>query len=217
MRWVDWEDMAAVEEVGRKVLGAFDANRSILRNALDDVVRRPELLAMCEHPDPEATADQGQQFDKIVLYSDKESGVRVRMHVFWDDCSYDLPHNHRYSFVSVILKGQFHHSLFGGAGPDDAVTPAPLRPLLVRREQPGSIYALHHDMLHATVAEPQSVTVVVRGPASKDRSFIVDPATDKRVWFVGAGAESPEAVERKRMSPALLSSLATSLSTWGVF
>lgn len=216
MRSLDWEDVDAVEAVGRKVFETVDADRSILRSALENVADRPDLLTLCEHPDVEVTVGQGQQFDKIVIYSDSESGVRVRLHVFWDG-SYDLPHNHRFSFTSMILKGRLRHSLFGEAGPDDAMLRSPLKPLLVREEHPGSIYALHHSMLHSTVAEPQSVTLAFRGPASRERSFIVDPATGRRIWFLGAAKEAADEAERKRMTPSMLHDLSAKFGKWGLF
>jgi hypothetical protein len=212
---IDWDDIDAVEAAGRDVLEKLNADRTILRQAMDDLPNRPALLALCEHPDPEATAGLGQQLDKIVLYSDEKSGVRVRLHAFWEGCA-DLPHNHRWSFVSMVLHGQFRHSLFGPVA-DDATFLAPPRALHVRQEQAGTIYALHHDMLHALTAEPNTVSLVIRGPAAKDRSFLLDPATGERLWHVGAGQESPEEAARKQMTPDLLRELGSRFAEWGLF
>lgn len=214
LRSLDWEDMDAVEAANRKVLERLDEDRGIVRRALDELPDRPELLALCEHPDAEATAGLGQQLDKVVLYADEESGVRLRLHAFWSGC-YDLPHNHRWSFASVVLKGAFRHTLFGEA---DDVTPleAP-RALHVRQERAGTVYALHHRMLHALVAEPDTVSLVVRGPAAKDRSFLVDPATGERLWHYGADRESAEEAARKRMTPAHLRALTAKFDAAGLF
>ncbi len=51
------------------------------------------------------------------------------------------------------------------AGP----TPAALTPRMVRTEQPGDTYTLHHSMIHSVVAEPYTVSLIVRGPAATDR------------------------------------------------
>ncbi|MFG3107090.1 hypothetical protein [Streptomyces tendae] len=214
LRSLDWEEMEAVEASCRGVLEQISANRHLLRTALEELPGRPELLALCEHPDAEATAGLGQQLDKIVLYED-ESGFRVRMHVFWSGCD-DLPHNHRWSFASLILKGQFWHALYGPETDEDTVDPVVPKPLQVRMERTGSIYALHHSMLHSLVSEEHSVSLFIRGPAAKECSYLVDPADGRRHWHRGAADESPEDIARKRMTPALLRELTAKLDTWGI-
>jgi hypothetical protein len=216
LRLIDWDDLDTVESVGRKVLEEIDGDRTILRAAVDALSTRPHLLALCEHPDPDVTAGLGQQLDKIVLYSDDDSGVRVRLHAFWPG-HYDLPHNHRWSFVSLILRGGFQHSLFGPARAGDVAYPVPLEPVQVRQENTGTCYALHHDELHALVCEPGSVSLVIRGPAVKDRSFLVDPATGRPLWHVGAAQETLEEVAGKQMTAELLAELSTTFATWGLF
>ncbi|MGW4789927.1 hypothetical protein [Streptomyces sp. NPDC004230] len=214
LRSLDWEDMDAVETSCRKVLEHIDANRGILRKALHDLPNQPELLALCEHPDAQATAELGQQLDKIVFYED-ESGFRVRMHIFWSGCV-DLPHNHRWSFMSMILKGQFRHSQYGLENYEDAMDLPIPKPLQVRIEQVGSMYALHHTILHALVAEENSVSLFIRGPAVKERGYLVDPETGRRHWHLGAAYESPEDIARKQMTPELLRELTVKLDEWGI-
>ncbi|MBM0201666.1 hypothetical protein ACIA47_17690 [Micromonospora sp. NPDC051227] len=213
---VDWEDIDQVGSASRKVLNAIDADRGILRRAIDDLPSRPELLAMCEHPDIDDADGKGQQLDKIVLYANAETGVRVRLHTFWPGY-YDLPHNHRWTFASLVLRGGFRHYLYGDQGPDDAVPQAAPQALTVREERAGTTYALHHRALHALIAEPGSVSLVLRGPAAKDRSFLIDPQTGTRLWHFGASTESPEAVQRKRMTPALLQDLSAKFREWDLF
>ncbi|MFI9507299.1 hypothetical protein [Nocardia sp. NPDC052566] len=211
---LDWEDIDTVETACRSVLEYLGAHRAILRGALAALPTRPDLLALCEHPDSEATAGLGQQLDKIVLYQDP-SGFRVRMHIFWAGCD-DLPHNHRWTFASMILKGQFRHSQYGLENYSDTMDlPIPI-PLQVRMERVGSTYALHHTILHALVADEATVSLVVRGPAVKDRGYLVDPKTGRRHWHLAAADESPEDIARKRMSPELLCQLTAKLDEWGL-
>jgi predicted metal-dependent enzyme (double-stranded beta helix superfamily) len=213
---VDWEDIAAVEQTGRDVLERIDADRSVLRRALEELRSRADLLSLCEHPDPDATAELGQRLDKIVLFADGRSGVRVRLHAFWPG-HYDLPHNHRWSFASMILRGGFEHSLFGSERPDAETYPVPLKPVEVRQDTVGTSYALHHAQLHALISRPGSVSLVVRGPAAKQRSFLIEPATGRPVWHLGAADETPEQLARKRMTPQLLDELSAKFADWGLF
>ncbi|WP_066582756.1 hypothetical protein [Cellulomonas timonensis] len=212
---IDWDDTDAVEAVAEEALKAVAADGRILREALAALAERPDLQALCEHPDPQGTADLGQQLDKVVLYADPDSGVRVRLHAFWPGY-YDLPHNHRWTFASLVMRGRFRHRIYGDQGPDDAPLPVPLLPLHVRHEEPGNVYALHHRMLHALIAEPGTVSLVVRGPAAKDRSFLVRESDGARVWHVGASNESSQQLARKRMSPARLAELTELFGTWGL-
>jgi hypothetical protein len=214
LRSIDWEDADALEESCRKVLEHLNANRGIPRRALYDLPGRPELLALCEHPNDEATAELGQQLDKLVLHED-ETGFRVRMHIFWSGCD-DLPHNHRWSFASMILRGQFRHSLYGLETYEDTMQLPVPKPLAVRIERVGSIYALHRSILHALVANESTVSLFIRGPAVKQRGYLVDPKTGTRIWHLGVAEETPEAIALKRMTPELLSRLTAELDEWGI-
>ncbi|RNH97609.1 hypothetical protein EEZ25_30135 [Micromonospora aurantiaca] len=214
LRTIDWEDADVVEESCRKALEYLNENREILRKALHDLPNRPELLALCEHPNDEDTAELGQQLDKLVLYQD-ETDFRVRMHIFWSGCA-DLPHNHRWSFASMIMKGQFRHSLYGLETYEDTMQLPIPKPLQVRLERVGSIYALHHTILHALVAEENAVSLFIRGPAVKERGYLVNPTTGRRIWHLSVAHETPEAIARKRMTPERLSDLTAKLDEWGL-
>lgn len=203
---LDWEDIDAVAGAARKALAALTDDPEHLRAALLDLPERLDLLMLCEHYDI---------LDKIVLHDDP-SGVRVRLHVFLPGY-FDRPHNHRWSYASTILRGQYRHYLFGDAELDETIDPGSLRALMVRDEQPGSSYALHHAMVHAVVAEPYTVSLVIRGPAVKDRFLVMDRKTSKSWWQYGAGQESSSDAARKRMSATRLAEVTTKLHQWGLF
>jgi hypothetical protein len=196
LRSVDWEDADAVEHACRKAFIMLTDDPGPIRAALRTLPKRPDLLKMCEHYDI---------LDKIVLHDDP-SGVRLRLHVFLPGY-FDRPHNHRWSYASLIVAGGYRHYLFGGADLDTAVDPASLRVLQARQEKIGTMYALHHTMVHAVVAEPHTVSLVLRGPAVKDRFLVTDRATGEAWWQYGANQESPDAAARKQMSPARLAEL----------
>jgi hypothetical protein len=102
LRSLDWEDIDAVEHATRKTLTTIIEDPGATRAALHTLPERPEPLRLCEHYDI---------LDKIVLHSD-ESGVRLRLHVFLPGY-FDRPHNHRWSYASTILRGEYRHYLFG--------------------------------------------------------------------------------------------------------
>ena len=206
LRSLDWEDTDAVEAATVKALAMLTSQPRMLRDILLGLPERPDLLGLCEHYDI---------LDKIVLHDDP-SGVRVRLHVFLPGY-FDRPHNHRWSYASTILRGQYRHYLFGDADLDETVDPASLKALMVRDEQPGSTYALHHTMVHAVVAEPYTVSLVIRGPAVKDRFLVMDRKTGQSWWQYGASQEPGYDAEQKRMSVERLAELTNSLREWDLF
>jgi hypothetical protein len=206
LRSLDWEDADAVESAAVKALAVLTSHRRALRDILLELPERPGLLGLCEHYDI---------LDKIVLHDDP-SGVRVRLHVFLPGY-FDRPHNHRWSYASTILRGQYRHYLFGDAELDDGVDPASLKALMVRDEQIGNTYALHHTMVHAVVAAPYTVSLVIRGPAVKDRFLVMDRKTGESWWQYGANQEPADDAEQKRMSVERLTELTDRLREWDLF
>ncbi|MFD4444817.1 hypothetical protein ACFWPK_34075 [Nocardia sp. NPDC058519] len=89
-----------------------------------------------------------------------------------------------------------------------------MRAIHVRHEQVGASYALHHSAIHAVVAEPGTVSLVLRGPAINDRFLVMDAKTGRSWWQYGATKESLEAAARKRMSPQRLEELIVLLGQW---
>ena len=206
LRSLDWEETDAVGAATVKALAMLTSQQRMLRDILLDLPERPDLLDLCEHYDI---------LDKIVLHDDP-SGVRVRLHVFLPGY-FDRPHNHRWSYASAILRGQYRHYLFGDADLDESVDLASLKALMVRDERPGSTYALHHTMVHAVVAEPYTVSLVIRGPAVKDRFLVMDRKTGQSWWQYGASQEPAYDAEQKRMSVERLAELTNSLREWDLF
>jgi hypothetical protein len=206
LRSIDWGDIDAVEHATHKALMKLTEDRRPIRKALLALPERPDLLMLCEHYDI---------LDKIVLHDDP-SGVRVRLHIFLPGY-FDRPHNHRWSYASVILRGEYRHYLFGDAELDEQVDPASLKALMARQEQVGSAYALHHTMVHAVVAEPCTVSLVIRGPAVKDRFLVMDRKTGESWWQYGASQETAYEAEQKRMSVERLSELTDLLREWDLF
>jgi hypothetical protein len=206
LRSLDWEETDAVEAATVKALAMLTSQQRMLRGILLDLPERPDLLGLCEHYDI---------LDKIVLHDDP-SGVRVRLHVFLPGY-FDRPHNHRWSYASTILRGQYRHYLFEDADLDETIDPASLKALMVRDEQPGSTYALHHTMVHAVVAEPYTVSLVIRGPAVKDRFLVMDRRTGQSWWQYGASQEPAYDAKQKRMTIERLTELTNSLREWDLF
>ncbi|WP_431955841.1 hypothetical protein [Nocardia lijiangensis] len=205
LRDVDWNNPEAVHTATQPVLDVLATERQLLRAlalaALDD----EELLSLCEHYDI---------LDKIVLFSNP-SGIRLRLHVFQPGY-FDRPHNHRWTYSSRILRNRYLHRLYGDAELDSSLHPGTLDAVQVREEVVGTSYTLSHKAIHAVVADPGTVSLVVRGPAVTDRCLVMDSATGAAWWQYGAAQESEEDSQRKRMSRVRMREVIDSLIDWKV-
>jgi hypothetical protein len=188
---LDWADLASVASATDKLLTALDSDRALIRAYAESALSNPELRPLWEHYDI---------LDKIVL-PDDPSGWRLRLHCFLPGY-FDRPHNHRWTYGSRILYGSYTHTLYGdddqiGAG---GMNVAALVPRLIRRESAGDFYTLRHTMIHSVVAEPHTTSLVLRGPAVKDRFIVTDRVTGEAWWQYGAATEKPDDAARKRMT-----------------
>jgi hypothetical protein len=207
LKGLDWTDLAAVAAASTEVLNHLATNRPLLGNLASAVIMQPDLARLCEHYDI---------LDKIVLRDDPD-GWRLRLHVFLDGY-FDRPHNHRWTYTSRILSGKYTHTLYSTDHEfTDEVDVSALTPRLVRTEEPGDTYTLHHSMIHSVTAHGEAVTLIVRGPAVKDRFVVTDRVTGKAWWQYGAATETAETAETKRMSDNQLRARIARLRASGMF
>lgn len=207
---IDWNDLDAVAAGSTRLLDVLTDDRDTLTGLAHRILDDPALAALCEHYDI---------LDKLVLHDDP-TGWRLRLHVFLPGY-YDRPHNHRWTYTTRILTGSYTHTLYGtedqlprpeattpqsGPGPTDlpadvALDVSALRARQIRTEPAGATYTLHHTMIHSVTADAYTTSLVVRGPAVKDRFLVTDRVTGRAWWQYGAATETPADAYRKRMTP----------------
>jgi hypothetical protein len=56
------------------------------------------------------------------------------------------------------------------------------KPLLVQHQARGTCYSLHHSAVHSDYAHPGTVSLVLTGPAKRDRFRVVDKRTGD-FWY----------------------------------
>lgn len=192
---LDWDDLAAVSAACGAAFDTLTADRwAVLAGLLERVPGNPHLAGMCESYD---------FMDKVVLHDDPEHGYRIRVHCFLPGY-FDRPHNHRWSFGSMILTGAYRHVQYGGDSGFETAAAGTLQPLSVRTERAGDWYVLHHTAVHAVAAEPGTMSLVLRGPAAKDRFRIIDAPSATSFHVRGAADESPAERAAKRMTSTRL-------------
>lgn len=197
---IDWDDTTSILRECTPLFDTLTSDPTVLARLVAGVADDPHLADMCE----------GYDFmQKLVLYDAADLGVRLRLHLYQPGF-FDRPHNHRWSFASRILRGGYVHRIFGR---DDQfgedTDPDGLLPIHERLEQPGSTYALHHTSVHTVQAEADTISLLVRGPSTKQRFLILDAAAGGSFWVYGAAQESPEQRTTKRLTHRQLTDATT--------
>ncbi|MET8979404.1 hypothetical protein ABZX85_27755 [Streptomyces sp. NPDC004539] len=203
---LDWNDTHTVHTTTGKILTGLATDRDLLHTLVQRIPQDEHLSRLSEHYDI---------LDKLVLHDDP-AGWRLRLHIFLPGY-YDRPHNHRWTYSSQILRGSYAHTLHGLDDIlDEGMDLASLQPYMVRTEKPGDSYTLHHRMIHAAVAEPHTVTLIIRGPALKDRFLVSDRDIGRSWWQYGAAGETPEESDSKRMSVDRMNHVIDNLAEWNL-
>lgn len=139
---------------------------SQLRQLILEAPNNKELFSQSTHY---------ERVDKLVLWNSDDKTMQIRLHVYANHpCNMKVhnladiseAHNHRWSFATRILSGGYLHTIYRMDLLDTGK--CSLVPIMVRYEGIGSSYALHHSQYHSIIEEPNTVSLIVRGPAEKE-------------------------------------------------
>ncbi|AEV87114.1 hypothetical protein ACWT_6097 [Actinoplanes sp. SE50] len=199
---VDWSDLPKARQQTKEILTALAEDKNALEELLARAREEEDLFDKCEHH---------RLLDKLVIYDALDRGFRIRVHVSTEDHR-DRPHDHRFSFTSLILRGNYRHvrhELVGNLGdvPNDVQDDFDAResdlrvvPRFVTTERAGNCYTLHHSEIHTTYTTPKTVSLFLRGPAEKERSLITERETGRVWWRFGEDQEKASRRGSKRIS-----------------
>lgn len=210
---IDWSDFKEAGVRSRDLLQHIADDRAFLEELIESARADEKLRKMCQ---------VHRELAYLVIYDCLERGIRLRVHSPTVG-EYDLPHDHRFSFSSHVLVGEYRHTIYereSGNEPAcqnwsmaqapgslaDGVVPENLRfsglnTLWATVQTPGSSYSLHHSTIHTTLLpEEKTFTLFVRGPAEKPASLILEPEYRRYWWKYGAANESQVQADRASMS-----------------
>ncbi|MFC7527322.1 hypothetical protein ACFQV6_01430 [Actinoplanes sp. GCM10030250] len=155
-----------------------DANEltAVLPDVLEGIAREPERIR-----DLVASGSQRiEQFPNLykVVLAESDGGPSLRLHVF-PSAAPGSRHSHRWVFASRVLTGRLRHLLF-----EEDVTyeqrPVGAEPLVSARvELPGNSYVLWPSHVHSIEALEPALTLVIRGPESRQERFVHIPNGDR--------------------------------------
>lgn len=188
---IDWKDFERAACLTKDIVRKLAGDKELLRDLVYQVESDPRLLSMSERIQP---------LDKIVIYDALERGFRIRLHL-WANESYDRPHNHRFSFTSIILRGHYTHTWYrANQEVSDSFDTTLVEPLYITDEAEGSCYTLHHTAIHTAFPAPDTISLILRGPAEKKRSIITERGTGKVWWRAGTQDETAERRRQVQLS-----------------
>lgn len=198
---IDWDDTGSILEGCTPVFDALTTDPALLSALLDILPGQERLTGMCEQYD---------FLSKLVLHTGGHDGqIRVRLHLYRPGY-FDRPHNHRWPFAARIVCGSYRHRLFGqDQNFGEHTNPRQLQPICERIETPGSTYALQHTGVHTVQAEADTISLLIRGPAAKDRFLILDAAAERFFWVYGAAQETATQRASKQMNAIQLAETIT--------
>ena len=168
---INWSDFLAAGRQTREILHRVAADREYLRYLVEHVAETPALFEKCERHELD---------DKIVIYdamADRNFRIRFRLATAYQD---ERPHQHRFCFSTVILRGNYFQTLYTtDQSLDDGVDFDQIRPTICREEPMGSAFTIDHNVIHSTIAPPDTISLVLRGPAAKQRAIIIIATPEK--------------------------------------
>jgi hypothetical protein len=186
---VDWDDLEAAAEITQEIARQLGSDKALLRALVDRTARDEALRAKCECHALD---------DKIVLWDEPDRGLKIRLRLANTD-QYERVHNHRYAFTAYLLTGVYHQTLYATDQPlDENADVERFWPCVVREERPGDFVTLHHEQLHTTITEPDTISLMIQSPARQQRSFMIR-RSDGHVWY-RLGAQEENAARRAEVA-----------------
>ncbi|GGX57608.1 hypothetical protein [Saccharospirillum salsuginis] len=207
---LDWADTSSVETVTKTALMRLSEDKSLLKSLITNLYEDEAKFSRCE---------KDYNIEKYVLFSDNETGVRLRMHVMYPHSS-DIPHSHRMNFTSLILHGGYKHTLYSPMDDGSTLHDAELiKPIYIKDEVRNVPYYIDHTVIHnlRAVGEDKCVSLMLRSPAQKQRAIHYDFGSNETWWRYGSKERTPESLKNTReVTRADIDNLLTLLETYKV-
>ena len=187
---LDWSDLESTGRKAGEILRTIGFDHDCLRVLVDNVAADDRLLRLAEH----------DRIDKLILYDNLSLGMRIRLHLYPPD-HFDGPHNHRWPFTALVLSGCYVHKMFPtDLEMSETARMLALEPLFIRNETRGGSYTVSAKAVHSVIAAPNTVSLIMRGPAENGRLAMTDLETGRLRWKYGRDNESAEELKARAIS-----------------
>lgn len=184
---LDWTNVEAAETETKLALKTIRDTNGLLEALVNNLLVDEVKLKKCE---------KDYNIEKYVLFSDAESGIRLRLHVMYPH-SGDIPHSHRMNFTSLILHGAYCHTLYSQMDNGDVLFDArDITPVYIKNEITGVPYYIDHKVIHnlRVVGEEKCISLMLRSPPQKRRAIHYDFGTGSTWWRYGSTERTVESL-----------------------
>lgn len=205
----------------------FLANKDLLTSMIFNAIKTPELRSKFE---------SHLLLDYLVLYCDKYDN-RIRLHISTSEHLTRI-HDHRFDFSTLILTGGYKHifyvpkiNLYQKSSQNHAIAFQSAKEAdpafhglsmddfeinCIRHEAPLSSYSISNHTTHSVFTVKDTVSIIYRSPAKKERSFIFDTHENSLWWRFGRSNETEQRVNSKIMTDNKLKILLDKLLELGI-
>lgn len=179
------------------------------QNAIRKIVENPELICqmlwhILEDPILMEKSECYDFLDKMVVYSNDETGVYARVSLFHEGYGERI-HYHRWNYASYILNGGYTQKIFGNVCSGREMSSIEKEDvLLCEKLRRGNIYSLESSMIHSIQVKPQTVSFCIRGKALCNRFQVKDISNGTVWWQYGNSFETLEEKRMKQISSMVL-------------
>lgn len=188
------ESFSKFSETAGQVIEKLMLDKATIIEMLENVLEDEELIKKSECYD---------FLDKIICFSDDDADIHMRISLFNDKYANRI-HYHRWDYVACILSGAYTQYFYGLYNGQDISSLYPYEPIYIQHHLPNEIYSLNHSIIHSVVAQPDTISICIRGKAFEDRFQTINPITNTTWWQYGAKLEASEERQMKSVSKAYL-------------
>lgn len=193
LRSTDWADLDRVHAASQELIDLLTDDPGLLSAAIGAARADERLMVLSER------MRSGME-RKLVLHDEGGQGFRIRILQRTAGASSPL-HSHRWAFSTRVLAGSYEHLLFATdqeirARGSDTARPKPLHRRVERR---GASYAMNPEMVHQVTALEDELSLMVRGPVTRDQALIIWADTGRMTPLRSATAEDPKVVRDRRL------------------
>lgn len=188
------ESFASFSETSYLAVEKIMSDRVLIIDMLNNVLDDEVLINKSECYD---------FLDKIICYSNDSLGAHMRISLFNNKYANRI-HYHRWDYTACVLAGSYTQFFYGLNQGNDITELFPYEPIYVEKHLPNNIYSLSHTIVHSVKAEPDTVSICIRGKAFGDKFQAIDSKTNTSWWQYGSNLEASEERAMKSVSPVYL-------------
>jgi hypothetical protein len=186
LRALDWQDTALAHHATNRLLEGIATDKAFFGALVRRLPHDDDNLLKCE---------KDYNIEKYVLFSDRESGARLRLHVMRPRDE-GIPHSHRMDFASYILRGSYEHTVYGPLDDGTRLLEAgQIFPLKIGVESAGAGYFISHQLIHnVRVRGDECISLMLRSPYRKNRAIQYDIAKGRTYWRYGSDSRTEDSL-----------------------